>query len=130
MIVLDASVALEVVLCTGVGHRLFLRLFERQDALQCPYLLDLEVLQVLRRKLLAGSLPLNDCERAVGNLAILPVTRHPHSDLLSRIWALRNNLTAYDAVYVALAEELGATLLTRDAKLASSSGHRARIELI
>lgn len=130
MIVLDASVALELVLCTAAGQRLFSRLFGKPGLLRAPELMDLEVLQVLRRKLLAGSLILRDCERAVGNLSILPVVRHPHTVLLDRVWEYRNNLTAYDAVYVALAEALGATLLTRDAKLALSSGHRARIELV
>jgi predicted nucleic acid-binding protein len=63
-------------------------------------------------------------------LADLPLTRYPHGLLLPRIWDLRHNLTAYDAVYVALAEALRAPLVTRDHRLAGASGHRARIELV
>ena len=60
----------------------------------------------------------------------LSLTRYPHEDLLPRIWALKDNLTAYDAAYVALAEALDAPLITRDRRLAASPGHSARIELV
>jgi len=60
----------------------------------------------------------------------LPLQRHPHDWLLPRVWELRHNLTAYDAVYVALAEALGAPLVTRDARLAAAPGHSARIEMM
>ena len=59
-----------------------------------------------------------------------PLTRYPHDVLLERVWELRHNLTAYDAAYVALAEALDATLLTRDRRLATASGHRARVDLV
>ena len=130
MIVVDASVVLEVVLCSPVGQRLFDRLFAEGETLHAPHLFSLEVVQVLRRHYLAGIVPAAECELALANLAVLPITRYPHDDFLLRIWALRHNLTAYDAAYVALAEELGAMLVTRDAKLASATGHRARIELV
>ena len=68
--------------------------------------------------------------KALADLADLSLYRYPHIRLLSRVWDLRHNLTAYDASYVALAEALDATLLTRDARLARSVGHEARIELV
>lgn len=61
---------------------------------------------------------------------MLDVARHPHDALLLRIWALRDNVSAYDAAYVALAEALEAPLLTCDRRLARSIGHTARIELL
>jgi len=67
---------------------------------------------------------------ALTDLADFPLRRYPHDFLLPRIWDLRNNLTAYDAAYVALAEVLDATLLTRDRRLAAAAGHRAKIELV
>ena len=67
---------------------------------------------------------------AVEDLLDLPLTRYPHDALAGRIWELRGGITAYDAAYVALAEALGAPLLTRDAALASARGHRARIDLV
>ncbi|RED36140.1 hypothetical protein BJ123_10873 [Rhodopseudomonas thermotolerans] len=67
---------------------------------------------------------------ALADLADFPLQRHPHEFLLPRIWQLRNNLTAYDATYVALAEVLEAPLLTRDKRLAGAAGHRAQIELV
>ena len=75
-----------------------------------------------------------DIDSARGHLALavladFPVRRYPHDFLLPRIWELRNNLTAYDAAYVALAEALDAPLLTRDGRLAAATGHRARIEV-
>lgn len=66
---------------------------------------------------------------ALADLADFPLQRYPHDLLLPRVWELRNNLTAYDAVYIALAEALGAPLLTRDQRLAGAAGHRAQIEL-
>lgn len=74
-----------------------------------------------------------DAERgrlALIDLADFPIERYPHDFLLPRIWELRNNLTAYDAAYVALAEALDAPLLTRDRRLANAAGIRAHIELI
>jgi predicted nucleic acid-binding protein len=67
---------------------------------------------------------------AISFLRVFPVTRHSHEPLLERVWALRQNVTAYDAMYVALAELLDVPLITRDGRLARSSGHSARIEFI
>jgi predicted nucleic acid-binding protein len=60
----------------------------------------------------------------------LPPARYPHDCLLWRVWKLRHNLTAYDAVYVALAEALGASLVTRDASIAAARGHRAHVDVV
>ncbi|MFQ5739236.1 MAG: type II toxin-antitoxin system VapC family toxin, partial [Acidobacteriota bacterium] len=83
-----------------------------------PHLLDLEIAQTLRRYVRTGSLPAARGKLALEHLRQLDFVRHRHDLLLSRIWRLRHNLTAYDAVYLALAEVLGATLLTADRALA------------
>ena len=67
---------------------------------------------------------------ALDDFAHLSLVRHPHGPLLPRMWALRDSLSAYDAAYVALAEALGATLLTLDARLARAGGHSARVEVV
>jgi predicted nucleic acid-binding protein len=102
----------------------------RRESLHAPHLLDIDVAQVIRRYVanreidgMRGLMVLND-------LADIPLRRYPHDFLLPRIWDLRNNLTAYDAAYVALAEVLEAPLLTRYRRIATATGHRARIELV
>jgi predicted nucleic acid-binding protein len=129
LIVLDASAAVEWLLQTPGGLRTEQRIFSRHESLHAPHLLDLEVAQVLRRLVREGTLSASRAEDAIRDLLDLRITRYPHFVLLPRIWQLRNNLSAYDAAYVALAEEIGATLLTHDRRLASASGHRAVIEL-
>lgn len=130
MIVIDASAVIEVLLNTPAGEIVADRLLEPSETVTAPHLLDVEVLQVLRRYALAGEIDSERGRQAVEDLNDLPITRYPHDPLLTRIWELRNNVTAYDAAYLALAEALGATLLTRDEKLASSPGHAAAIELV
>jgi predicted nucleic acid-binding protein len=130
VIVVDASAVLEVLLNTRVGPRVADRLFAAGETLHAPHLLDLEVAQVLRRYAAAGDLDPQRGVQALEDLVDFPLTRYPHDIFLSRIWELRNNLTAYDAAYVALAEALAAPLVTRDAALASAAGHTARIELL
>ena len=66
---------------------------------------------------------------ALSELSALPITRYPHTDLIGRVWELRHNISAYDAVYIALSEALDITLVTPDGRLARSTGHHARIEL-
>ena len=129
MIVVDASVVLEVLLGTAAGRRAEDRLFDRDAALHAPHLLDIEVAQVLRRYSASGEIRPGRAEEALDDLADLPITRHAHLVLLPRIWQLRHNATAYDAAYLALAEALDATLLTSDARLARAAG-RTRVELV
>lgn len=129
MIVLDASAAVELLLNTPAAPGIAMRAFAAGETLHAPYLIDLEVAQVLRRWVAAGQLGRGRADEALEDLADLPLARYPHLMLLPRIWSLRANATAYDAAYLALAEGLGATLLTRDAALASVPGHRARVEV-
>lgn len=129
MTVVDASAVLEVLLRTPAAAAVEGRLFDPKQTLHAPHLIDIEVAQVLRRYARAREADEARCRAALADLADMPMTRYPHDFLLSRIWELRANLTAYDAVYVALAEALDATLITRDRRLARSVGHFARIEL-
>jgi predicted nucleic acid-binding protein len=130
VIVLDASAAVEIILQTQVGVALSGRLLTPESALHAPHLLDVEVAQVLRRFTRHGEVPAERARQALEDLADLPIERYPHEMLLPRIWTLRENLTAYDAAYVALAEILGATLLTRDGRISRVSGHSARVEVV
>ena len=130
MIVVDASALIEVLLNTADAPRLAERLFAEGETLHAPHLLDVEVVQVLRRYSLAGLFGSERGVEALEDLADFPIARYPHQPFLPRIWELRHNVTAYDAAYLALAEALAAPLVTRDAKLASATGHQARIELM
>jgi predicted nucleic acid-binding protein len=130
VIVVDASVAVDVLLRGPDAEALTARLLDRAEALHAPDLLDVEVAQVLRRFALRGVLGAARGREALRLLASFPLTRHEHSSLLPRIWALRANLTAYDATYIALAEVLEGTLLTRDKRLAAVRGHYASIEVM
>ena len=129
MIVLDASAVLEWLLQTRVGARVEARVFSEAATLHAPHLVDIEVAQVLRRYVKKGLITGSRGDQALEDLVDLSLTRYPHDMLLSRIWALRDNLTAYDAAYVALAEALDAPLVTCDTKIAAAPGHRARVEI-
>ncbi len=130
MIVVDASVAVDLLLRGPDADRLASRLLDRGEPLHASHLLDVEVTQVFRRFALRGVLEPARGRQALRLLATLPLTRHDHAQLLPRIWALRANLTAYAAAYVVLAELLGATLVTRDRRLGAASGHLAAIEVV
>lgn len=104
-------------------------LFAAGQTLHAPHLLDLEIAQVLRRYVRAASISADRGSEALSDFLDLPLTRYPHFVLLTRVWQMRHNLTAYDAAYLALAEALDAPLITRDRALART-GSRARVELI
>lgn len=129
MIVLDASALLEVLLRTPPGLSLEPRLFQAGEALHAPHLIDLEVVQVLRRYWLRQEISPGRAAEAIDDLVDFPLIRYPHEPFIERIWELRGTLTAYDAAYIALAEALNAPLVTFDSRLASAGGHRARIRL-
>jgi predicted nucleic acid-binding protein len=130
MIVLDASAVVELLLGTERGRLVAQRIADPDISLHAPHLIDIEVVQALRRYMLEGDLDRRSAEIALGDLRSLDLERHAHEPLLDRVWALRNNLMAYDAVYVALAEALDATLLTCDGKLARAPGMGIQIESI
>ena len=130
MIVVDASAVLEALLRTPAARAVEKRLFEPFQTLHAPHLLDVEVAQVMRRYAANREIDAERARMALADLADFPLHRYPHDFLLPRVWDLRNNLTAYDAMYIALAEVLDAPLLTRDKRLASAPGHHARIELV
>lgn len=130
MIVLDASAAVDMLVGTPAGGRVTQRILEDGGPAHAPHLLDVEVTSALRRGVKRRVLDAVRATEALDDFAYLSLVRHPHGPLLPRMWALRDNLSAYDAAYVALAEELGAPLLTLDARLASAGGHKATIELV
>ena len=126
----DASALIEVLLRTNGSAVVEERLFAAGETLYAPYLIDIETAQVLRRYAAGGEIDGARGLAALNDLADFPLRRYPHDFLLPRVWDLRHNLTAYDAIYVALAEALDATLLTRDRRLAAASGHQARVQLV
>jgi predicted nucleic acid-binding protein len=130
MIVADASAVLELLLGTDAAERVATRLLDPAETLHAPHLLEVEVIQAVRRYAIAGELGPRQGERALADLLDLPLHRHPHTVLIRRAWELRRSISAYDAMYVALAEALGAPLVTRDRRLARAHGHRARIEVL
>lgn len=118
MIVLDASALVELLLGTASGRAIAERISAPVESLHIPHLADVEVAQALRRLVRQGEIAAGAAREAIENLRALDLERHAHEPLLDRVWALRANLTAYDAVYMALAEALDAPLLTGDAVLA------------
>jgi len=129
VIVLDASAAIDWLLQTPAGRQIEDRIYARNESLHAPHLLDVEVGQVLRRLVRESVIAPQRAEEAIQDLIALRITRCPHFVFLTRIWKLRHNFSAYDAAYLALAERLGATLITRDARLASAPPLRVSVEL-
>ena len=133
MIVLDASAAIEWLLQTPKAAAIEARLFSTPGHMSrwhAPHLLDVEVAQVFRKHVANGVMSDTRSREALQDLLDLPLVRYPHDFLLPRVWDLRRNLTAYDAVYVALAEALGIPLVTCDANIAGAPGHGARVDVI
>jgi predicted nucleic acid-binding protein len=128
VLVVDASVLVVALADDGPdGDQARARL--RGEHLAAPELLDVEVASVLRRQVRLGTVDARRAELALADLGAAPLVRAPHQRLLARCWQLRDNLTIYDATYVALAEALGVALLTGDARLASASGPVCHIEV-
>jgi predicted nucleic acid-binding protein len=130
VIVVDASALLEVLLRTTRGEAIEARLLGGSESLHSPHLLDVEVAQVIRRFMIAGEIDAPRAQAALDDFLDFPILRHSHGFLLRRVWDLRANLTAYDAVYVALAETLEATFLTHDRRLATAARRYVTVELV
>ena len=130
MIVVDASVVIDLFKDPTGTRSIRERLLPSASALHAPEIIDLEVLHVFRRLVSRAELTLPYADAALREYRNFALRRTSHAPLLHRIWQLRQNITAYDAAYVALAESLDAPLLTRDRRLANAGGHTARIELV
>lgn len=129
-LVVDASAIVDLLTGAPARERIAARMLRPGDELHAPHSVDLEVAHAMQRLFRRQLVTEVDVERMTVGYRRMRIVRHAHTDLLPRIWQLRHNITAYDAAYVALAGNLGAPLITRDARLARSSGHRARIEHI
>ena len=133
MLVVDASAVTELLLGRSAAHAVAECLRDHDFDLHAPHLLDLEVLSGLRRVVAAGDASTERAEEAIDDLCALPVERHRHDPLIPRIWELRDNVSAYDAAYVALAEAIAdepATLITADARLARAVDAHTRVRVI
>ena len=130
MIVLDASALVELLLGTERGRSIAARIADPTLGLRVPHLVDVEIAQPLRRYVRDREVDPTAAASALEDLHALDLERHAHEPLLDRIWALRQNLTAYDAAYVALAEALDTIVLTCDRKLARAPGMADRVEFV
>lgn len=130
MIVLDASALVELILDTTTGQLVAARIADPAEGLHVPHLADIEVVQALRRYVREGDINAEAAAVALDDLRALDLQRHAHEPLLGRVWELRENLTAYDAVYVALAEVLDGVLLTCDGPLSRAPSLAGRVVLI
>jgi predicted nucleic acid-binding protein len=125
--VVDASVVATAVVETTSAAA---QALTRSAPLTAPSILDLEVLETIRKQVLAGALTPRAGAEAVNRFKRLPIARHPHAALIDRIWTLRADLTAYDAAYVALAERLRLSLLTADAAFTTAPGIRCAVKFV
>jgi predicted nucleic acid-binding protein len=130
LIVLDASAAVAVLLNLGVGAtRIRERMKDEDGGLHVPHLFEIEVLNALRHHALRHSLSERRGIELLEDLTTMSVSRYAHTALLPRIWELRANVSVYDAAYIALAETLEASLVTRDARLTRATVIRAEVEV-
>lgn len=127
MIVLDASVVVELLTNGPAAGAIGRALAEHDGSFIVPHLIDVEVMSAIRRLAARDRIDAHRSNQFLAGLATLPAERYPHTPLISRVWELRHNFTAYDATYIALAEATGAILYTCDEKLAR--GHAARVAL-
>lgn len=130
MIVVDASVVVDFLVDPASTQRIREVFRRHDDDLHAPGHLDLEVASALRRHVALSDLEGLRADAAMADLADLAVVRHDVAPLMPRVWSLHGHVSAYDAAYLALAEVLGARLLTRDARLARTTGHDAVVELV
>ena len=133
MLVVDASALTELVLGRPVGGIVGEHFAEHHFALHAPHLVDVEVLSALRRLVASGEATAERAGEAIADLLDLPIERYPHDILVPRIWQLRENLTAYDASYVALAEGVAdepVPLLTADRRLARAIGDHTEVPVL
>jgi len=125
MIVLDASAAVQALLNDGQA-----RFLAATESLHAQHLVDAEVLSALRRLVGAGTLTADDGARCVTTWSRIGVIRYAAGPLLERIWELRQTISAYDAMYVALAEQLDCALVTADARLSGAPGLRCAVTVL
>ena len=125
MIVLDASVVVELLTNGILADSIRNELARRDESFIVPHLIDVEVMSALRRLVAGQRIDSHRTGQFLAGLAALPAERYSHTPLIGRIWELRHNFTAYDATYIALAEATDSVLYTCDEKLCS--GHRARV---
>ena len=130
MIVADASALVDVLLRMREADAIEARLLDSGLTLHVPHLIDAEVAHALRRHAAVGAIGAERGRELLADFVDLPMQRYPHDWLLPRVWELRHNFSAYDAIYVALAEALDAPLVTRDARLAVAPGHSAKVEVM
>lgn len=129
MIVIDATVLANVVGDDGQTGRAARGRVGAAEAVSAPDLVDVEVVSVLRKRWLAGTLTARRFKAAVNDLVDLPIARYPVAPLMIRAYELRGNVTPYDATYVALAEGLSCPLLTADVRLSRAAGLRCQVEV-
>ena len=127
MIVLDASVVVELLTNGILADSIRKELAGRDESFIVPHLIDVEVMSALRRLVAGQRIDSHRSRQFLAGLAALPAERYSHTPLIGRIWELGHNFTAYDAAYIALAEATGSVLYTCDEKL--RNGHRARVTL-
>lgn len=128
MIVIDASAAVDWVLQTTAGQRIDRRIFSRNESLHAPHLIDVEVTHVVRRLLRERKISDRRADEAIQDFLDARILRYPHSIFVPWMWRHRSNFSAYDGAYVALTDNLSATLLTRDKRLASAASF-VRVEV-
>jgi predicted nucleic acid-binding protein len=133
MLVVDASAVTELVLGRPAGAHVGALMTDHEFALHAPHLIDVEVVSALRRLVASGEATASRGEEAIADLLDLPIERYPHDILVPRVWQLRDNFSAYDATYVALAEVVAdepVPLLTADARLARAIEDHADVPVV